>query len=174
MNTPRQTVPAIRITGGGTAPQWKAQGFTLLQTVIATVDELKKNLPHELAAVRGATAFGREGYAEYGIFLKTETRLHPHGVREVKLGTWGTEPLAEQIAELKQRREKARGFFDLAEGVVADEELAGRTGMSFMLMPDAHHDAGAIERAAAYLRSQRDAVEISFVRLEPYCPADPV
>ncbi|WP_429482163.1 hypothetical protein [Paraburkholderia youngii] len=142
--------------------------------MIATVAELESNLSSELAAVRGATAFGREGYAEYGIFAKTDKRLHPHGIKEVKLGAWGSESFAEQLAELKQRREKARGFFDLAEGVVADEELAGRGGMSFMLMPDAHHDAEAIERAASYLRSQRDAVEITFVRLEPYCVAEPV
>ena len=79
--------------------------------------------------------------------------------------------LSQQIARLRARREAARGFFDLMAGIVVDEELAGAGGMSFTLMPDAHHTGKDLERAAAELRRNRDVVSLCYVRLEAFNPA---
>lgn len=168
MNAQNRNTGVICITGSGTAPELKTQGFTMLQLVVATVDELESNFSCDLAAVYGASCPSRPGHAEYAIFTRSEQRLRPVDVKELVLGTWGNEPLAEQVAELKALREKARSSFGTTKGIVVDEELAGIGGVSFLIMPDAHHDAEAIERTAAHLRSTRDAVSLRFARLEPY------
>jgi hypothetical protein len=94
----------------------------------------------------------------------------PDRVKMLTLGTSDLETPDEQIARLREKREKARAFFELAEGVVVDEELAGINGMAFTLFPDAHHTGADIERAASYLRRNRDVVSLYYVRLEPFAP----
>lgn len=169
MSQQEQRPGVIQISAYGTAPQWKAKGFTMLQVVHATVAELEENFDPSLVAVRGASIFGRDGYAEYAIFAQTDQRLRPESkIREICLGNWGHDPLGEQIADLRRVREKARSFFDRVEGMVVDEELAGRGGSSFLLMPDAHHDGAAIDRAASRLRASRDIIAMQYVRLEPF------
>lgn len=72
----------------------------------------------------------------------------------------------EEHARLANERERYRKFGDVAEGVVFKESLAGRDGMSFMLMPEGNHTAEDIQRAASYLLTNRDVVDLYFVRID--------
>lgn len=72
----------------------------------------------------------------------------------------------EEYARLANERERCRKFGDVAEGVVFKESLAGRGGMSFMLMPEADHTKEDIQRAASYLVANRDVVSLYFVRID--------
>lgn len=72
----------------------------------------------------------------------------------------------EEYARLANERERYRNFGDVAEGVVFKESLAGRYGMSFMLMPDSNHTKEDIQRAGSYLRANRDVVSLHFVRID--------
>jgi len=95
----------------------------------------------------------------------------PLNAREWILGESKSATLAEQKATFSELRESCRKFFDLVEGMVVDEQLAGSNGMAFTLLPDAHHTSADIDRAAMSLRRNRDVVDLKFVRIEPHQPA---
>jgi hypothetical protein len=67
----------------------------------------------------------------------------------------------------REKRTQAVRWKQLAEGVAYDEEVAGAKGMSFVLLPESLHSDDDIQRAADYLRDQRDVVSLQYLRLEP-------
>lgn len=91
----------------------------------------------------------------------SSSKLHQH-----KLAGSSSQSLAELREEYSRLRERSRQFGDLARGVPYSETLAGRNGMSFVLLPDPHHTASDVAAAACYLRLNRDVVSLCFVRIE--------
>lgn len=93
-------------------------------------------------------------------------------IKEWKLVRSDIETLEKQRERLAREREQCRRLQEVADGVVYKESLASRSGMSFVLMPDPHHTDEDIEKAASYLYSNRDVVDLCFVRIEQ--PAAPL
>ena len=70
------------------------------------------------------------------------------------------ETAEQQQVRLAFVRERNKRFGMIVEGVPYHEELAGRAGMRFLLLPEAHHVLEDVQRAAAVLWRQRDVVSM--------------
>ncbi len=70
------------------------------------------------------------------------------------------ETAEQQQVRLSFVRERSKKFGMILEGVPYYEELAGRAGMRFLLLPEAHHVLEDVQRAAAVLWRQRDVVSM--------------
>lgn len=68
------------------------------------------------------------------------------------------ETVDEQRVRLALLRERCKAFGMISEGVPFHEELAGRAGMNFLLLPESHHTSQDVQRAAEALKRSRDAV----------------
>ena len=93
-------------------------------------------------------------------------------IKEWKLGRSDIETLEQQRERLTREREQGRRHHEIADGVVYKESLVSSSGMSFVLMPDPHHTDEDLKKAASYLYSNRDVVDLCFVRIEQ--PAAPL
>lgn len=92
-------------------------------------------------------------------------------LQQWKLGTSDIQSLEEQEVDFRRKRERAKNEMDLAAGVPFIESLAGVEGMTFTLLPEAHHTADDIQRASRYLHANRDVVNLYYVLLDEAVPA---
>jgi len=87
-------------------------------------------------------------------------------VKEWTLGHSDIESLDEQRERLLKERREALREGSVVEGIAYKATLAGRSGMSFMLMPEPHHTNKDVSCAADRLRASRDVVDLYQVRIE--------
>jgi hypothetical protein len=99
----------------------------------------------------------------------TERELAMRVIKQARLLTKGAD-LEQDIAWWNTKRELAENLADTAFDVPYHEELAGRDGMSFTLLPYPGQSDELVARAASWLGRQRDVVAMRYLRIEQYQP----